>query len=121
MKILFVDNHPEFTAVVANAFLAAHELVIVPTIAAARAAAEATDFEAVLVDYDLDDGKGDELVRWARVAKPQLPLVAVSARAEGNDALVAAGAHHVCAKIDFARIDVVLAAIAEASRAKRSR
>jgi DNA-binding response OmpR family regulator len=87
-------------------------LVIVPTIAAARTAAEASDFEAALVDYDLDDGKGDEFVRWARVAKPHLPVVAVSARAEGNDALVAAGAEQVCAKINFARIGVVLGELA---------
>jgi DNA-binding response OmpR family regulator len=112
LKILFVDNHPEFTAVVAKAFLADHELMIVPTIAEARAAAEASDFEAALVDYDLDDGKGDELVRWARIAMPQLPIVAVSARAEGNDRLVAAGAEHVCAKINFSRITAVLGEIA---------
>jgi len=86
--------------------------LIVPTIAAARAAVEASDFEAALVDYDLDDGKGDEFVRWARIAKPQLPVVAVSARAEGNDALVTAGAEHVCAKINFARIGAVLGKLA---------
>lgn len=96
----------------ASTFLAAHELVIVPTIAAARAAAEGSDFEAALVDYDLDDGKGDEFVRWARVARPQLPIVAVSARAEGNDELVAAGAEHVCAKINFARLSAVLGELA---------
>jgi len=114
VRILFVDNHAEFTAVVAKAFLAAHELVIVPTIAAARAATEGADFDAVLVDYDLDDGKGGEFVRWVRTVRPQLPLIAISARAEGNDALVAAGVDGVCAKIDFARIGAVLDELARA-------
>lgn len=114
MKILFVDNHAEFTAVVAHAFLATHEVVIVPTVAAARAAAEASTFDVALVDYDLDDGKGDEFVRWIRAVSTQkrLPLIAVSARADGNRALVHAGVDHVCAKADFARIGMVLDVVA---------
>jgi DNA-binding response OmpR family regulator len=108
VRILFVDNHPEFTAVVVGAFLVAHEVVIVPTIAAARAAIGGSDFDVALVDYDLDDGKGVEFVRWVRAANSKLPLIAVSARAEGNDALVAAGTDRVCAKTDFARIGAVL-------------
>ena len=108
MRILFVDNHAEFTAVVAKAFLAKHELVIVPTIAAARAAAEGSDFDVALVDYDLDDGKGVEFVRWVKTSKPQLPMIAISARPEGNEALVAAGVERVCTKVAFARIGAVL-------------
>jgi DNA-binding response OmpR family regulator len=110
MRILFVDNHPEFTAVVRSALLSKHEVVILPTVAAARVAAEASSFDIALVDYDLDDGKGDEFVRWARATFERLPIVAVSARADGNAAPVRAGADRVCAKAEFATIGSVLEA-----------
>lgn len=108
MRILFVDNHPEFTASVVGLFLAPHEVVVVPTVAAARNHIESETFDVVLVDYDLDDGKGDELIRWIRAGGASTKLVAVSARDTGNDALVAAGADAVCAKLDFAKIAAVL-------------
>lgn len=108
MRILFVDNHPEFTAVVVATFLAADAVVVVPTIAGAKEQFASASFDVVLVDYDLDDGKGDELVRWLR-ATTAVRIVAVSARDHGNEALVAAGADAVCAKIHFSRIQSVLA------------
>jgi DNA-binding response OmpR family regulator len=111
MRILFVDNHPEFTSLVTSSLLAAHEVVIVATVAAARAAVAAaavSRFDIALVDYDLDDGKGVEFLRWLHSSRSQLPAVAVSARTEGNEALVAAGACGVCSKLDFARIQLVV-------------
>lgn len=108
MRILFVDNHPEFTSLATLSFLTGHDVVIVPTIAAARAALQTPNFDIALVDYDLDDGKGVELVRWVRSSGNPLPLVAVSARREGNEALVTAGAHRGCAKLDFAQIQHVI-------------
>lgn len=111
MRILFVDNHPEFTAVVTGAFLSAHEVVIVPTIGRARSTLEALAFDAVLVDYDLDDGKGVELVRAIRSSNARLPIIAVSSHDEGNAALVDAGADAVCGKLGFARIEATLAEV----------
>jgi DNA-binding response OmpR family regulator len=108
MRILFVDNHPEFTATVIASFLREHEVVVVPTIAGAKERFAASAFDVVLVDYDLDDGKGDELVRWLRVTDSGARIIAVSARDRGNEALVAAGANSVCPKIGFARIQAVL-------------
>ena len=110
MRILFVDNHAELTSVVTAAFLAAHEVSIVPTIAGARAALAANAFDVALVDYDLDDGKGDELVRSLRAAGSTLKLVAVSSHDAGNAALSRAGADAVCGKLAFARIEAVIAA-----------
>jgi len=122
VRILFVDNHPAFTATVVATFLSNHEVVIVPTVAGARRALDGTGealvtpFDAVLVDYDLDDGKGDDLVRWIRSSADGtttlmrcIPIVAVSARDEGNTALVAAGADAACGKLAFATIESVLA------------
>jgi DNA-binding response OmpR family regulator len=108
MRILFVDNHPEFTATVIASFLREHEVVVVPTIAGAKERLAASAFDVLLVDYDLDDGKGDELVRWLRGTDSGARIIAVSARDRGNEALVAAGANRVCPKIGFARIQAVL-------------
>jgi len=108
MRILFVENHPEFTTTVVESFLAADEVIVVPTIAAAREQILGSRFDIALVDYDLDDGKGDELVRWVRSTRADLKVVAVSARETGNDALLAAGAHAVCPKIGFSQIQTVL-------------
>ena len=107
VRILFVDNHPEFTATVVATFLGAHDVVVIPTIAAAKIAIRDTRFDLALVDYDLDDGKGDELVRWIR-AQTELKLIAVSARDHGNELLVAAGADAVCSKLGFAQIEAVI-------------
>jgi len=112
VKILFVDNHPEFTSTVIECFLREDEVVVVPTVAAAKECIQASRFDVVLVDYDLDDGKGDEFVRWLRPIDPNARVVAVSARDLGNEALIAAGANTVCAKTSFARIQTVLKELA---------
>lgn len=108
MRILFVDNHTEFTATVVEQFLGGHDVVVVPTVAAAMERIASSTFEAVLVDYDLDDGKGDELVRWLRAEKTNAKVIAVSARDAGNEALVAAGVDAVCAKLNFSNIEGVI-------------
>lgn len=71
--------------------LAADDVTVAPTISEAIAGLTAGRFDAVLVDYDLDDGKGDELVRWVRASQPSQKLVGVSARDAGNERLSAAG------------------------------
>jgi hypothetical protein len=56
-RLRHVENHPEFTATVVESFLAEHEVVIVPTISAAKEQIVGSRFDVALVDYDLDDGK----------------------------------------------------------------
>jgi DNA-binding response OmpR family regulator len=92
-------------------FLAAHEVTVVPSIAAAKAALVSGAFDAVLLDYDLDDGKGACLVELIRRLPAPLPIVAVSAHDDGNDSLLAAGADAVCPKGRFADIERVLASV----------
>lgn len=108
MKILLVDNHPEFTSTVIERFLREEKVVVVPTVAAAKERIQASSFDVVLVDYDLDDGKGDDFLRWLRSIDANATVVAVSARDLGNEALIAAGANTVCPKTSFARIQAVL-------------
>lgn len=111
MRVLFVDDHAEFTASVVPLFLAVHDVVVVPTIAAARQQLAAGRFDVVLVDYDLDDSKGDELVQWLRRSATPIKVVGVSARDAGNEALRAAGADAICAKLQFATIESVVRAL----------
>ena len=108
MKILYVENHVRFARIVITSFLSAHDVEVQPTVATALEALAARSFDAVLVDYDLDDGKGDRVVRVATQLKPRPHIVAVSAHDEGNAALVAAGADAICAKLKFADIERTL-------------
>lgn len=108
MRMLWVENHAVFARLSGRQFLAAHELTVVPSLAAARAALAADRFDVVLVDFDLDDGKGTELVEVIR-RLPDRPLViATSAHADGNAALVRAGADAACPKLGFADFGAVL-------------
>ena len=108
MRLLWVENHAPFARLAGRQFLAAHDLTLVPSLAAARDALTAGRFDAVLLDYDLDDGKGAELIAFIRQLPERVPVVATSSHPEGNAALVAAGADAVCAKTGFANIDSVL-------------
>lgn len=111
MNILLVENHAVFATQVTGAFLGEHQVVVVPTISGARAEVDARHYDAVLVDYDLDDGKGEELVRWLRTRGEQQLVVAISSHDAGNRAMVAAGADAVCGKMEFSRIKTVIEAM----------
>lgn len=119
VRVLFVDNHPEFTNVVIRQFLRAHDVTVVATIAAAKLALASGDFDVALVDYDLDDGKGDDLVRWMHAERPAVPAIGVSARSDGNDALLAAGVRAVCPKVAFAGIGTAIAMVTKFWRPPR--
>jgi CheY-like chemotaxis protein len=107
MRLLWVENHAGFVRVAGRQFLSEHSVTVVPSLAAARAALAAAHFDAVLLDYDLDDGKGAELV--ALVRQMRTVVIATSSHEDGNAALLAAGADAVCPKAKFAAIGAVLA------------
>jgi DNA-binding response OmpR family regulator len=110
MRILFVEDHRVFAQTVASEFLAGDEVDIAGSIAAARSALMAdAAFDAVLVDYDLPDGKGTEVVRQLRAVRFPGVIIAVSARDQGNAELRAAGAHVICRKAELHRIASTLA------------
>src|SRR5437763_5350189 len=118
MNVLWVENHPQFVRIAARQFLAGHAVTVVPSLAEARAALAGGSFEVVLIDFDLDDGKGEELVRELRPAPGRPWVVAASSHEAGNQALAAAGADAVCGKLQFARIGEVLGQLAERRRAE---
>jgi DNA-binding response OmpR family regulator len=108
MKVLYVENHARFAKLTTAQFLASHEVTVVPSVVAARHALAQSTFDVVLVDYDLDDGKGDEVVKWLQFQSHRPLVIAVSSHQAGNDALVTAGANAVCNKMQFANIENVL-------------
>ena len=119
MRLLWVENHAVFARVAGRQFLAGHELTVVPSAAAAKAALAAHSFDAVLVDFDLDDGKGAALIEFVRQLPVRPAVVAASAHEDGNAALLAAGADAVCPKARFAEIEAVLrSAVAERMNAE---
>ena len=114
MNILYVENHTVFAAQVCRQFLSAHGVRVVSSLAAARDALAASDYDILIVDYDLDDGKGDELVRACRVLHPNVRIIAGSAHDTGNAALVKAGAAAVCCKMEFDKIQTVIDSLGQA-------
>jgi DNA-binding NarL/FixJ family response regulator len=111
VRLLWVENHAVFARMAGRQFLAAHDVTVVPTLAEARAALTAGRFDAVLLDYDLDDGKGASLVGFVRQLPERVAVVAASSHADGNAALMAAGADAACPKTRFADIEAVLALV----------
>jgi DNA-binding response OmpR family regulator len=108
MNILYVENHAVFAENVKQQFLSGHSVTIVPSLSVARKKMADENFDLLLIDYDLDDGKGDELVRELRVSGSQITVIAVSSHNEGNTALVKAGATTVCSKMEFDNIQQVI-------------
>jgi len=111
VNILYLENHTVFAEQVTRQFLGVHRVTVVPSLAAARAAFAAGSFDLVLSDYDLDDGKGEAFVRECRALRPRLPIIAASSHEAGNAALVAAGASATCSKMQFDRIQQVIAGL----------
>lgn len=113
MRILYVENHPVFARLIAGRLLSMHDVTIVPSLALAGEELENNRFDVILIDYDLDDGKGAELVSDLQ-NQPQRPkIIAVSAHETGNTAMQTAGADAVCAKADIQTIDFVIKSLFE--------
>src|SRR6266852_743789 len=108
MRILYVENHALFAANVISQFLSQHSVTVAPSLSAARQALKVGHFDLLLVDYDLDDGKGDELVRELNTTGKAVAVIGVSSHEEGNTALLRAGAVAVCSKMQFDRIQSVI-------------
>lgn len=104
MKILFVEDQETFARIVVDQFMPSDEVVISPSLADARNKLVGAKFEAILVDYDLQDGKGDELVRELRQSGDSTLIIGVSSHEAGNEALSHAGANNICKKAEFAKI-----------------
>ena len=103
MRILFVENHARFAKLTTQQFLSQHQVTIVGSLHSARAALD-QEFDLMLIDYDLDDGKGDELVSELQRRCQRPKIIAVSSHQAGNEKLFQAGADTICEKIKFTKI-----------------
>jgi CheY-like chemotaxis protein len=122
MNILYVENQMVFAENVKQQFLSRHSVIIVPSLSAARQMLQSgSPFDLVLVDYDLDDGKGDELVRTLRLSGNPPVIIAVSSHDEGNAALTRAGAAAVCSKMEFDKIQAVIDRLTQSSSKDKER
>jgi DNA-binding NtrC family response regulator len=74
----------------------------------ARAVLSGVAFDAALLDYDLDDGKGDALLEWLSSRASASAVIAIFSHDAGNEALMKAGAVAVCSKLHFEGIGDVL-------------
>ncbi|HEW98595.1 MAG: response regulator [Candidatus Parabeggiatoa sp. nov. 3] len=108
MNILFVENHVVFAKIVTETLLNQHTVTIVSTLSKAWALISQEDYDVILVDFDLDDGKGDELVKKIRAQNWPVKIVAVSSHDRGNLALQKAGADAICGKLSFREIEAVI-------------
>jgi DNA-binding NarL/FixJ family response regulator len=109
MKILYVENHSVFAKQVTAQFLSSHEVTIVPSLVEARLFLSKERVDLVLIDYDLDDGKGEELITEIHNQFPALATIGVSSHDEGNQRMLKAGANAVCSKMDFDNIGAIIA------------
>jgi CheY-like chemotaxis protein len=108
MRLLWVEDHAVFARLAGRQFLAAHDLTVVNSLVQAKEALRSGAFEAVLLDYDLPDGKGTSLLEFIRQLADAPMVIAVSSHEDGNGALLAAGADGVCPKGRFAEMEAVL-------------
>jgi len=108
VRLLWVENHTVFVRIAGKQLLAGHDLSIVSTIAHARELLAHHTFDAVLLDYDLDDGKGTELIPFIRQLATIPVVIATSSHDDGNNALNAAGADGICPKGKFSQIATIL-------------
>ena len=108
MKILFIENHERFASAVVKQFLQDHQVTVMPNMTDGWRELTTHGYDVVLVDYDLDDGKGSDLVVRIRSHALPVKIVAVSSHEQGNQALREAGADKVCDKMNFKHIREVL-------------
>jgi CheY-like chemotaxis protein len=106
--LLWVENHPHFTRIAGRQFLAAHTVTVAPSLTETRRLLAEQTFDAILLDYDLDDGKGTDLFAVLAEMPHRPPVIAVSSHDAGNEALLRAGAIAACGKMQFAGIGAAI-------------
>jgi CheY-like chemotaxis protein len=105
MRILMAENHEVFASTVTREFLSGHDVLVVNTLQRALEALESHGpFDAILSDFDLDDGYGTELVRGLRDSEFSGLVLAMSAKDDANVALIDAGADVACSKMEFSGV-----------------
>lgn len=92
-SVLVVEDHPatqlRLRGVMSGIVEAGARIDVAPSLAAARECLSSAPFALALVDVQLPDGNGIELIAWMRANAPLVPSVIVSAWAEEDTILAA--------------------------------
>lgn len=112
MRILFIENHSVFAKTVTKAFLTDHQVDVVPSMRLTLEKLESNNlYDLVLLDYDLDDCKGNEIATKIKQLFPSLKIIATSSHSKGNNLILKAGANAICEKMEFKKIQSVIDSI----------
>jgi DNA-binding response OmpR family regulator len=84
VRILMVENHETFAATITGEFLQELHVVRTGSVLEALDLFRTAQFDVALVDFDLDDVKGDIFIRRVREMRSAFPIVAISARDDGR-------------------------------------
>lgn len=91
MKVLLIDDHPLILSALQSVIQGLGEDLTVVGVNSARAAREtlaaAADFDLVLLDLQLGDADGFDVLTEFRAAYPALPVVVVSASDRASDVI----------------------------------
>jgi DNA-binding NarL/FixJ family response regulator len=91
MKVLLIDDHPLILSALQSVIQGLGEDLTVVGVSSARAAREtlaaASDFDLVLLDLQLGDADGFDVLTEFRAAFPALPVVVVSASDRASDVI----------------------------------
>jgi CheY-like chemotaxis protein len=91
-RVLFVEDDQPVAAITARVLrLAGLDVAVAHTLAAARAALAAGEFDAILSDVELPDGNGLDLLRDLRGANAVTPVVLISGSPSVDVAATAMG------------------------------
>jgi DNA-binding response OmpR family regulator len=86
VRILVVEDEDSIASFVVKGLTAeGHTVERAATVAEAIALGSTYDFDLVLLDLILPDGRGTEVLKSIRVARPELPVIIVSALGEVDD------------------------------------
>ena len=91
MKVLLIDDHPLILSALQSVIQGLGENLTVVGVSSARAARETlgsdADFDLVLLDLQLGDADGSDVLTEFRAAYPALPVVVVSASDRASDVI----------------------------------
>lgn len=111
LRVLYVEDAVGFRQEMVELHLATEEVTEVSTVRAAMIALTATssvEFDLALLDYELPDGTGADVIAELRRHSPRVLIVGVSADRLFNERLAAAGADRTMEKRTLRRLPDLL-------------
>jgi CheY-like chemotaxis protein len=111
LKILLVEQHAQFAAVVIDQFLGDFDIRISTSLKDAWRILSEEKVDVALISDKYDDGLGLELITSIKSNNLPVKTIAIAAYDESNQKLLDAGADAACGKMSFSEIQDVLKAL----------